>query len=119
MELRMQCPCEPLRRFDDSRAGDDELVSDQDVNAAIPYRRYCGEAGPAVALGEDPLRGQWLPVAQLDDDVWRARQHHFRAGLHGLSRDLGEYVRAAGGDEQVVQESDAAARVDVAQRARL
>ena len=54
----------------------------------------------------------------LENDVRLAREDQLGAGLHRFALDVGEHVVAAGRVEHVVQETDAAARVDAAQRSR-
>ena len=113
----MQRAREPLRRQPDAGPGDDEFFALQHEDAMASDGRHRRQRIPRFEVGR---RGRVAArVAKLDDHLGRAREHELGAHRHRLLFRVGEHVGAACRLEHVVQEADAAARVDPFQRSRL
>ena len=104
---------------DHARAGDDEFAAVEQADAAVPHGGNSRQQLPRLAFARLGFRGRAVRIVQLDNHVRLLRQdglggHHHRLALH-----VAEHVVAACEIEQVVQEAEAAADVDRAQRLRL
>ncbi len=93
-------------------------------SSAMRYTRLVRTAGtePSTFQAARWARDSCSPAREpleLENHLWLPRQDQLRRGLHGLALHVGEHVRSPGGLQHVVKESDAAACVDAAQRARL
>src|SRR5258708_18101903 len=87
-QLRMERSGQTISSEHDARAGDDELFALQHEDFVIPDRGNGRERVPGVEARI--CRRVAARVAQLDDDLWRARQYQLRAQLDRLLLPISE-----------------------------
>ena len=97
------------------RARNHGALIGQKVDASCANGRQRRQALPDGNL-PSPLLVVETVASELQHHVWPADQNQLRRSLDGLLLDVGEHVVASGGIHHIVDESDAAARVNPPKR---